>query len=127
MDNLAEFRAKVEGTPLIDNAPTLRMKSRNFFWFSPILRKEPEGHMADLVLQPRDKQELLRVAAAARVPIALCGGSTGNYGQAVPLAGGVVLDMTRRNRLVRAAPGAARIEAGATLLEIDRSFKSTGW
>ncbi len=130
MDRLAVFHSGVEGIPLIEDAARLRIKSRDFFWFSPILRTELEGRVADLVAQPRDMSELMRVAAAAakaRVPLTMRGGGTGNYGQAVPLAGGVVLDMTRMNRVLEVRPGAARIEAGATMLEIDRQLKPSGW
>ena len=130
MDSLTTFRSEIDGIPFDDDAATLRLKSRDFFWFSPILRSELEGRVADIVVRPRDKRDLLRVAAAsakARLPLTVRGGGTGNYGQAVPLAGGVVLDMTGLDRLVRVKPGAARIEAGATMLEIDRALKPTGW
>lgn len=130
MDKLTNFRAAVEDIPLHDDAATVRIKSRDFFWFSPILRNELEGRVADIVLQPRDKADVLRIAAAAaraRVPLTVRGGGTGNYGQAVPLAGGVVLDMGGLDRLVRVGPGVARIEAGAPMLEIDRALKPTGW
>ncbi|PTW63030.1 FAD/FMN-containing dehydrogenase [Breoghania corrubedonensis] len=130
MDRLKDFRAEIDGIPFSDDAATLRIKSRDFFWFSPVLRAELEGRVADIVVRPRDKRDLLRVAAAAaraRLPLTVRGGGTGNYGQAVPLAGGVVLDMTHLDRLVRVMPGAARMEAGATMLEIDRALKPTGW
>ncbi len=53
------------------------------------------------------------VAAACarhRVPLTLRGGATGNYGQCVPLEGGVVLDMTamNRDRMAEAPAGRAR-------------------
>ena len=48
------------------------------------------------------------------------GGGTGNYGQAVPLAGGLVLDMGRIDQVIWQRPGAGRFGAGARMLEIDR-------
>ena len=48
--------------------------------------------------------------ARRRIPITPRGGATGNYGQAVPLAGGVLLDMSAMTRidLAQARPGARR-------------------
>ncbi|HET7717697.1 MAG TPA: FAD-binding oxidoreductase [Bauldia sp.] len=123
---LGAFRADVDGIAVADDAPTLRLKSRDFFWFSPILKPELDEKRADLVVLPRSKAEVLRVAAACarhRIPLTVRGGGTGNYGQAVPLEGGVVLDLTGLDRLVWAKPGAGRFEAGARLLDIDRALR----
>ena len=73
---------------------------------------------------------MIRVAAACarhRVPLTVRGGGTGNYGQAVPLAGGVVLDVGGLDRVVRTKPGAGRFEAGARLLDIDRALRPDRW
>ena len=67
----------------------------------------------------------MRLAAACarhRVPLTVRGGGTGNYGQAVPLAGGVVLDMTRLDQVIWHRPGAGRFGAGARMLDIDRAL-----
>ena len=93
MTALDRLRADLSGLTVADDAPTLRMASRDFFWFSPVLKQELEGKVADLVVTPATKDELRRVASACarhRVPLVIRGGGTGNYGQAVPLAGGGV-------------------------------------
>jgi FAD/FMN-containing dehydrogenase len=123
---LDALRADLAGIPLADDAATLKLKSRDFFWFSPILKPLLDDKRADLVALPRNKDEVIRIAAACarhRVPLTVRGGGTGNYGQAVPLAGGVVVDMAGLDRTVRVRPGAGRFEAGARLLEIDRSLR----
>jgi len=61
------------------------------------------------------------------VPLTVRGGGTGNYGQAVPLAGGIVLDVGGLDRIVRVAPGVGRFEAGARLLDIDKALRPDGW
>ncbi len=111
------------------DAATLRMKSRDFFWFSPVLREQLEGKTADLVAFPSDEHDVLRIAAVAArfgVPITVRGGGTGNYGQSVPLRGGIVLDIGGLDRTISVRIGAGRFQAGARLLEIDRALKPLG-
>lgn len=130
MNSLVDFRHDLVDVPCHDDAATLRVKSRDFFWFSPILKDRLDGRTADLIVAPRSREEVIRVAAAAarhRVPLTVRGGGTGNYGQAVPLEGGIVLDMTGLGRILSAAPGVATIEAGAAMLDVDRALAATGW
>jgi FAD/FMN-containing dehydrogenase len=57
-----------------------------------------QGKRPDLVVRPRDAGEVLRLAAVCarrRVPLTVRGGGTGNYGQCVPLHGGIVMDARR--------------------------------
>ncbi len=123
---LAALRTELAGIAIADDAATLKLKSRDFFWFSPILKPLLDDRRADLIVAPSSKDEVVRVAAACarhRVPLTVRGGGTGNYGQAVPLAGGVVLDMTGLDRVVSLSAGAGRFEAGARLLDIDRALR----
>jgi len=124
--DLAALRADLDGIALAGDAATLKLKSRDFFWFSPILKPMLDDKRADLVVLPKSKDEVMRIAAACarrRVPLTVRGGGTGNYGQAVPLAGGVVIDMGGLDRTVAVTPGAGRFEAGARLLDIDKSLR----
>lgn len=129
MSKLEALRADLSGIAMADDAPTLRMASRDFFWFSPVLKPQLEGKVADLVVTPADKEELRRIAAACarhRVPLVIRGGGTGNYGQAVPLAGGLVVDMRRLSRMVFARAGGTRFEAGANMLDMDKALDAHG-
>src|SRR5437764_10006912 len=88
-----------------------------------------ENKRAELIALARDKIDVIRVAAACarhRVPLTVRGGGTGNYGQAVPLEGGVVVDMTRINEVIWHKPGAGRFGAGAPMLDIDRALAPAG-
>jgi len=126
---LAALRAELADLTLYDDAPSLRMNSRDFFWFSPVLKPDLEDKHAELIVLPRDKDEVRRVASACarhRVPLTIRGGGTGNYGQAVPLEGGVVMNLTRLNRVVSTTLGAGRFEAGANLLDIDKALAPLG-
>jgi FAD/FMN-containing dehydrogenase len=129
-NRLDGLRAELDGIPLADDAATLKLKSRDFYWFSPILKPQLDDKRAELVAMPRSKEEVVRVAAAAahhRVPLTVRGGGTGNYGQAVPLAGGILLDVSGLDRVVRVSPGAGRFEAGARLLDIDKALRPDRW
>jgi FAD/FMN-containing dehydrogenase len=55
------------------------------------------------------------------------GGATGNYGQCVPLEGGVVLDMAAMNQIEWQKPGVVRVQAGAKLFDIDAQTRPNGW
>jgi FAD/FMN-containing dehydrogenase len=129
MTALDRLRADLAGLSIADDAASVRMASRDFFWFSPVLKPELEGKVADLVVTPTTKDELRKVASACaryRVPLTIRGGGTGNYGQAVPLAGGVVIDMRRLDRMVFVKNGAARFEAGANMLDMDKALDGHG-
>ena len=81
------FRNALGDIPSFDHPKLLRAKSRDFFWYSPILSRKLDGCTADLVVQPRTQEELVRVlklAYTSCVPVTLRGRGGGNYGQAVP-------------------------------------------
>ena len=127
---LDEFLADIAGiehsTELIDR----RRRSRDYFWYSPILSEQLKDKLADVVVTPRDESEVVRVAAACaryRIPLTVRGGATGNYGQCVPLRGGVVLDMARLDRIEWQKPGLVRVQAGAKLFDIDAATRPEGW
>lgn len=104
--------------------------SQDFSWFSPVLKRELGGKCADTVARPRSEDEIRQLVAACaqlRVPITVRGGGTGNYGQAVPLQGGVVLDMSGYNAFLWARPGVGRAQAGIRLSDFDREARATGW
>ena len=127
---LAAFRRDVGDVPLLDDPALVRQKSRDFFWYSPVLKAQLNGKTADLVACPRDEADVLRVAGACarhRVPLTARGGGTGNYGQAVPLAGGVVLDMAAMSAIEWQRPGCLRVGPGARMVDIDAATRPNGW
>jgi FAD/FMN-containing dehydrogenase len=108
----------------------VKRMSRDFHWFSPVLKLQLEDKLADAVVCPRNEDELRTVVAgcaAAGIPLTLRGGGTGNYGQAVPLKGGLVVDMTAFNELVWTRDGVARAQAGIKLAALDTLLKPHGW
>lgn len=130
MDALTSLIENLGAIETAVDAPSLKMKSRDFFWFSPILKEQLDECRADVIVRPKNRDEVLKLAAEvakAKLPLTVRGGGTGNYGQAVPLEGGVVLDMTGLDRVLSVEPGVGTFEAGATMLEIDKALASKGW
>jgi FAD/FMN-containing dehydrogenase len=104
----------------------VRQKSRDFFWYSPVLKRQLNRVTGEAVVTPRDEAELRAVLAAAYahdVPVTPRGAGTGNYGQAMPLRGGIVLEMTEFNRILWAKPGVVRAGAGCKLIDLDAQLR----
>jgi FAD/FMN-containing dehydrogenase len=127
---LPALLAEIEGVPFIAEPTLVRRRSRDFFWYSPILNEQLTGKSADVLVTPRNEDDVVRIArACARHGVALTprGGGTGNYGQAVPLAGGVLIDFSAMNALLWNKPGVLRVEPGAKMHDIDAALRPSGW
>jgi FAD/FMN-containing dehydrogenase len=127
---LPAFLDDIAGVPVTTDRQAVRRRSRDFFWYSPILNAELAGKSADAVVTPRNEGDMLRVAAAAvrhGVPITPRGSGTGNYGQAVPLAGGIILDMSTLQDIEWHRPGMVRAAAGAKMHDIDVKVRPSGF
>ena len=91
-DAVAAVLRDIEGVPLSTDPVAVKRKSRDYFWYSPVLNEQLARKFADVIVTPRDEADVIRVAAACarhRVPLTPRGGGTGNYGQCVPMEGGV--------------------------------------
>src|SRR3984893_7830630 len=126
---LALLVADLSDMDIVADPRIVRRRSRDFFWYSPILNQQLDGKSADLIIAPRDEAEVVRVAAACarhRVSLTVRAGGTGNYGQAVPLEGGVLLDVTALAAVECTRPGIMRVGAGAKLNAIDAELRPLG-
>jgi FAD/FMN-containing dehydrogenase len=97
--------------------------SQDFYWFSPVLKRQLEHLRADAVARPKTEDEIRAVVAACArrgLPITVRGSGTGNYGQCMPLHGGVILDLSAYNRLLWCEGGVGRAQAGIRMMEMDR-------
>lgn len=125
----ARVAAELRGLDVIAQPRQRKALSKDFYWYSPILADELRDCVADLVVRVGTEEDVLRVAAIAarhRLPLTVRGGGTGNYGQCVPLAGGLVLDMTALRRVLDIAPGRVTVQAGARLYDIEMAVRETG-
>ncbi|RUX10069.1 FAD-binding oxidoreductase, partial [Mesorhizobium sp. M7A.F.Ca.CA.002.14.1.2] len=79
------------------------------------------------IVTPKNEAELIRVLAASHrhgVPVTPRGSGTGNYGQAMPLSGGVVLNLAEMNEIKSIAPGRVVTGPGAILADIDKATRA---
>ena len=96
---------------------------------SPVISEQLPLGRAELVAFPADAAAIATTVAAAvrhRVPITPRGKGTGNYGQAIPMGGGLVLDTSRARTIHEVAAGEVTADAGATFVELERAADATG-
>lgn len=104
--------------------------SQDFAWFSPVLKRQLADKTAQIAVRPRTEEEIRAVVAACAreaIPITVRGSGTGNYGQAIPLHGGVVLDMSGYSGFGWVRGGVGRAQAGIRLNDFDRQARPSGW
>jgi FAD/FMN-containing dehydrogenase len=105
--------------------------SRDFYWYSPVLRKQLDGKIADVVVHPltvTEIQDVLRYCYVNDIPVTARGAGTGNYGQAVPLHGGVLLDLSRMDQIESiGSDGVAVCQPGVRLGVLEGEARKTGW
>ena len=96
-----KFR-EVTNLEIIESQSDIKRLSKDFYNYSPILSEKLDECIADLVVRPNDLNAVKKVAEICwelSIPLTLRGAGTGNYGQAVPLFKGVVMQMSHFNKL----------------------------
>ena len=104
MNDTASFLSALGDVPVISDPDIVRRKSRDMTAnFSPVMKEDAMAHVADLIVRPRNKADVLRVAAAAarsKMPQVMRGAGTANFGQGIPLHGGAMVDMTALDQVL---------------------------
>ena len=121
---------ELEGLDVITDDAKLVRLSKDFSYFSPVLKDFLEGYTADLVVKPKTESEIVQVTGACArhsVPLTMRGSGTGNYGQVTPLEGGVVMDLSAYKAPLWLDGGVARVQSGIRLVDIDNWAKPQGW
>ncbi len=127
--DLAEFRRLIGPVKWEDNPVLVKQKSRDFYWYSPILKRELEAVTADVVVSPVSEAEVAAVLAAAYklgIPVTPRGAGTGNYGQAMPLMGGVLMNLAEMNKVRSIERGRVVCEPGALIGDVDKAVAASG-
>jgi FAD/FMN-containing dehydrogenase len=96
---------------------------------SPIILEQLPLGLADIVAYPTTADDIAAVVAAAiRHGIAVTprGKGTGNYGQAIPMPGGLVLDVSRARAIVEVGDGFITAEAGVPMITLEAAARDAG-
>ena len=105
--------------------------SHDFYWYSPILRPQLADKHADIAVQPTRVEEILailRYAGQHEIPVTTRGAGTGNYGQCVPLQGGILLDLSLIDKLESITnDGVAICQPGLRLGALETEARAQGW
>ena len=116
---------------VITQPEIVQQLSRDFYWYSPILRPQLDGKVAEMVVLPltaEEVQSVLRYCYAHNIAVTVRGAGTGNYGQAVPLHGGVVLDLSKMDAIEQILPdGVAICQPGVRLGVLETQARKVGW
>jgi FAD/FMN-containing dehydrogenase len=128
----AELSSIVGDAARVLTAPAvLDRLSHDFYWYSPVLRPQLADKVGDVAVQPVSLEELLailRFAHGTHVPVTVRGAGTGNYGQCVPLQGGIVLDLSLMDKLEEITPdGVAVCQPGLRLGVLETEARKQGW
>jgi FAD/FMN-containing dehydrogenase len=123
---LLHDRARVLTAPAV-----LDRLSHDFYWYSPVLRPRLVEKCGDVAVQPVNVDEVLavlRFAGEHEIPVTVRGAGTGNYGQCVPLEGGIVLDLSLMDKLEQITPdGVAVCQPGLRLGALETEARKLGW
>ncbi|HIK18786.1 MAG TPA: FAD-binding oxidoreductase [Leptolyngbyaceae cyanobacterium M33_DOE_097] len=120
----------LQGLEVITDRTQVDKLSQDYYTFSPVLQQALGDKRGDLVVRPTSEAEVMQVAKACvkhKIPLTVRGAGTGNYGQCVPLAGGVILDLSRMQQVKWIKPGIACVEPGVKLAQLDRQTQAIGW
>jgi len=125
-----KFR-EVKNLEIIESQSDIKRLSKDFYNYSPILTEKLDECIADLVVRPNDHKAVKEVAEICwefSIPLTLRGSGTGNYGQAVPLFKGVVMQMSRFNKLEEFDPdtGFVKVQSGCVMGDLNNQLEKYG-
>ena len=101
--NWDEFKSDIDGVRFYDEKEFVASRSKDYYWYSPLLSEVLDDKVGDIVVLPSNQKEVAKISAAVakqKIPLTLRGGGTGNYGQCVPLEGGVIMITTKLDKIL---------------------------
>jgi FAD/FMN-containing dehydrogenase len=130
LDALAAELAKLLGADTVRRDEASRLSaSTDWAHMSPVLAPLLPGGVADVVVRPGDAPGIAVAVGAAhrhRVPVTVRGQGTGNYGQGIPLFGGLVIDTSAAARILAVEDSWLTAEAGASFVLMEKAAAATG-
>tara|TARA_B100002051_G_scaffold90476_1_gene86390 strand:- start:38 stop:1402 length:1365 start_codon:yes stop_codon:yes gene_type:complete len=127
--NWDEFKSDIDGVRFYDEKEFVASRSKDYYWYSPLLSEVLDDKVGDIVVLPSNQKEVAKISAAVakqKIPLTLRGGGTGNYGQCVPLEGGVIMITTKLDKIVEFKNNSVRTEAGIRISRLDDAARERG-
>jgi len=125
--DIPALKARLSHLKVEDNPAIVQQKSRDFYWYSPRLKRQLAGVTGDAVVSVTSEQDVVDALSACQelaIPVTPRASGTGNYGQAMPLSGGVVLDLSGFDKVKAVRPGVLVCEPGAIMERIDHETRA---
>ena len=134
MSNIEKLKTDLKtitNLEVINKTSDLKRLSRDFYDYSPILKEELNGCIADVVVRPKNIESTLAVVRKCwdlSIPLTIRGGGTGNYGQCVPLFNGVVMHMNYFNKIEEFYPdtGFVKVQSGCLMSDLNKELAKNG-
>ncbi len=114
---------------IVDPAQLTKL-SLDYYHFSPILEKKLADKRGNLVVRPKNEAEVIKIVKTCvknKIYLTVRGAGTGNYGQCIPLEGGLILDTTLMNQILWLKEGLAYLQPGVKLAAFDKKAREIGW
>lgn len=121
---------QLSGMETTQDSDRLAKLSLDYYHFSPVLQEQLEDKRGELAVFPTTEAEVLKIAqicVANKIPLTVRGAGTGNYGQCIPLNGGIILDTSKMNQVLSLEPGIARVQPGVKMAAFDKQARAIGW
>ncbi len=119
---------------VISDRGQLDKLSLDYFHFSPVLDRQLREKRGNLVVRPKTEAEVIIVAQTCvnyRIPLTVRGAGTGNYGQCIPLDGGIILDLSQLNQILDLKQGSLGSNLGSKWLilikKVNQWVGNYGW
>jgi len=129
-DIVDELGALAGTENVITDAAGLETYSKDYYWYSPVLLSRLRGYHAAAAVKVCTVEvlrDVVSIAVAHGLPLTLRGAATGNYGQCIPLCGGIVVDLSGMDRVLGIADGVVTAEPGARLVTLEQAARAQGW
>ena len=124
------IRSELEDAVGIDNVSNTSAEKLtygvDYFWISRLWAdKGKTPPAADIIVRPGSTEEVskvLKIANYYKIPVTTWGGGSGSQGGALPMAGGIILDIKRMDKLID-----LNIESGTVTCETGIIFQTLEW
>jgi FAD/FMN-containing dehydrogenase len=128
-DVVNELKDLLGAEHVTDDQPTLTSASKDCYYFSPVLIPQLDGKIADVIVKPKTKAQLkaiIQLAVKHNIPVTPRGGGTGNYGQGVPMKGGIMINTKRMKQILAIDSSHAHVESGVNLGQLEKAARQHG-